>query len=161
MTSFIRSIGRWTMTGLVINATIGSSMYGLPGQLSHLLGRASPLAVVLAVFGLAIIMSAIIEVASQFPDAGGAYIYTRTAFGRFWGIQVAWFWLLSFLGGAGAAANIFVDFLARFVPALERGWGRGLIIAIVITIPTIANCLGVKQGANLCNFFTAAKLLPL
>jgi basic amino acid/polyamine antiporter, APA family len=161
VTAFIRSIGRWTMTGLVINATIGSSMYGLPGQLSHLVGRASPLAVVLAAFGLAIIMAAIIEVASQFPDAGGAYIYVRTAFGRFWGLQVGWFWLLSFLGGAGAAANIFVDYLARFFPASGSGLGRVLIITIVIAIPTMANCFGVKQGANLCNFFTAAKLLPL
>jgi basic amino acid/polyamine antiporter, APA family len=161
MTSFIRSIGRWAMTGLVINATIGSSMYGLPGQLSHLLGRASPLAVVVAAFGLAIIMAAIIEVASQFPDAGGAYIYVRTAFGRFWSLQVGWFWLLSFLGGAGAAANMFVDYLARFFPVSGSGWGRAIIITIVIAIPTIANCLGVKQGANLCNFFTAAKLLRL
>jgi len=161
MTTFIRSIGRWSMTGLVINATIGSSMYGLPGQLSHLLGRASPLAVVVAGFGLAVIMAAITEVASQFPDAGGAYIYVRAAFGRFWGIQIAWFWLLSFLGGAGAAANILVDYLARFIPVFETGWGRAFIIIVVIAIPTMANCFGVKQGANLCNFFTLAKLLPL
>jgi amino acid transporter len=149
MTTFIRSIGRWSMTGLVINATIGSSMYGLPGQLSHLLGRASPLAVVAAAFGLAIIMAAIIEVASQFPNAGGAYIYVRAAFGRFWGLQIAWFWLLSFLGGAGAAANFLVDYLARFIPVFGTGWGRAFIITVVIAIPTVANCFGVKQGANL------------
>jgi basic amino acid/polyamine antiporter, APA family len=159
--AFIRSIGRWTMTGLVINATIGSSMFGLPGVLSHLLGRASPLAVVLCAICLAIIMAAIIEVASQFPEAGGAYVYVRVAFGRFWGLQVGWFWLLSFLGGAGAAANIFVEYMAHLVPAAGNGWGRGLAITIVIAIPTIANCFGVKQGANLCNFFAAAKLLPL
>jgi len=161
MTTFIRSIGRWTMTGLVINATIGSSMFGLPGQLSYLLGRASPFAVVVAALCLMIIMAAIIEVASQFPDAGGAYVYVRTAFGRFWGLQVGWFWLLSFLGGAGAAANILVDYMTHFVPAVGNGWVRALAITVVIVVPTVANCFGVRQGANLCNFFTAAKLLPL
>ena len=149
------------MAGLVINATIGSSMYGLPGQLSHLLSRASPLAVVICAVCLAIIMAAIIEVASQFPDAGGAYVYVRVAFGRFCGLQIGWFWLLSFLGGAGAAANMFVDYMAHLVPAVGNGWGRAIAITLVITIPTVANFFGVKQGANLCNFFTVAKLLPL
>jgi APA family basic amino acid/polyamine antiporter len=161
MTTFIRSIGRWTMTGLVINATIGSSMFAIPGVLSRLLGRASPIAVLLAGLGLAVIMAAIIEVASQFRDAGGAYVYTRVAFGRFWGLQVGWFWLLSLLAGAAAAANVFVAYLAEFVPAAGNGWGRGICITIVIAVPTLANCLGVKQGANLCNLLTVAKILPL
>jgi basic amino acid/polyamine antiporter, APA family len=161
MTSFIRSIGRWTMTGLVINATIGSSIFALPGELSRLLGRASPLAVVLAALGLVIIMAAIIEVASQFPDAGGAYTYVRAAFGRFWGLQVGWFWLLSFLGGCAAAATVFVAYVANFFPGVDSGWRRVVVISVVLAVPTIANCLGVRRGANLCNFFTAAKLLPL
>ena len=161
MTSFIRSIGRWTMTGLVINATIGSSIFALPGELSRLLGRASPLAVVLAALGLVIIMAAIIEVASQFPDAGGTYTYVRAAFGRFWGLQVGWFWLLSFLGGCAAAATVFVTYVANFFPGVDSGWRRVVIISVVLAVPTIANCLGVRRGANLCNFFTATKLLPL
>ena len=37
---FIRSIGRWLMTALVVN----SSIFGVPSELARLLGRASPLA---------------------------------------------------------------------------------------------------------------------
>jgi len=161
MTSFVRSIGRWTMAGLVINATIGSSIFALPGELSRLLGRASPLAIVVAGIALMIIMAAIIEVASQFADAGGAYTYVRVAFGRFWGLQIGWFWLLSFLGGCAAAAAIFVGYADSFFPGVDSGWRRVVVISIVLAVPVIANCLGVRQGANLCNFFTAAKVLPL
>ncbi len=37
--TFVRSIGRWTMTALVINCIIGSGIFALPGELNRLLGR--------------------------------------------------------------------------------------------------------------------------
>jgi amino acid transporter len=52
------------MTALVANCIIGGGILGLPGELSRLLGRASPLAMILA--GLMIACFA--EVASQFRD---------------------------------------------------------------------------------------------
>ena len=49
------------------------------------------------------IMASFAEVASQFSEPGGAYLYVRTAFGRFAGLQVGWFWLLAVVGGAAAS----------------------------------------------------------
>ena len=37
--TFVRSIGRWTMTALVINCIIGTGIFGLPGELTRLLVR--------------------------------------------------------------------------------------------------------------------------
>src|SRR6266581_5823803 len=71
--TFVRSIGRWTMTALVINCIIGTGIFGLPGELTRLLGRASPIAMVLAALGIAIIMGCLAEVASQFAEPGGPY----------------------------------------------------------------------------------------
>ncbi len=159
--TFIRSIGRWALTGLVINASIGSGIFGVPGELMHLLGRASPIAIVFAALGMAVIMAAIAEVASQFSDPGGPYLYVRTAFGRFFGIQVGWFYLLAFISAAAANATLFVTYLGGFVPWVGHGWAHALAITAVIAIPTIANYLGVRSGANLSNIFTVAKLLPL
>jgi proline iminopeptidase len=42
---FIRSIGKFTLTALVINAIIRSGIFGLPSELTRLLGRASPLCI--------------------------------------------------------------------------------------------------------------------
>ena len=81
--AFVRSIGRWTMTALVINCIIGGGIFGLPGELTRLLGRASPFAMIFAALGMAVIMACIAEVASQFSEPGGPYLYTRTAFGSF------------------------------------------------------------------------------
>ena len=101
---FVRSIGRWAMIGLVINSIIGSGIFGVPSELIRLLGRASPLAMIVAALAMAVIMAAVTEVASQFSDPGGPYLYVRTAFGRFAGLQVGWFWLLAVVGGGAASA---------------------------------------------------------
>src|SRR5881409_1649592 len=71
---FIRSIGKWTLTALVINAIIGSGIFGLPSELTRLLGRASPLAMLVAALAMATMILCMAEVASQFSDAGGPYL---------------------------------------------------------------------------------------
>jgi amino acid transporter len=149
------------MTGLVINGVIGGGIFGVPGELTHLLGRASPFAMLLAALVMGIILAAITEVASQFSDAGGPYLYVRTAFGRFCGIQVGWFYLLSLISGAAACTYLFVGYLASFAPSVAVGWARTLAITAVVVVPTIANYFGVRSGTNLANFFTVAKVLPL
>jgi basic amino acid/polyamine antiporter, APA family len=158
---FIRSIGRWTMTALVINGIMGAGIFALPGELNRLLGRASPFAVIFAAVAMSIIMSCVAEVASQFSEPGGAYLYTRTAFGRFVGMQIAWFFLLAVLGGVAVCADLFVDYLLPFLPWTLTAWERGLVMSLLVAIPTAANYCGVRNGANLSSLLTLAKLSPL
>lgn len=158
---FARSIGRWAMTGLVINSIIGSGIFGVPSELIRLLGRASPLAMILAALVMAVIMAAVTEVASQFSEPGGPYLYVRTAFGRYAGLQVGWFWLLAVVGGGAASANLFVTYLAGIVPGAGAGWGRVLALTCLIAVPAAANYRGVRSGANLSSILAVAKLLPL
>jgi basic amino acid/polyamine antiporter, APA family len=159
--TFVRSIGRWAMTGLIINGIIGSGFFGVPGELTRLLGRASPIAMLIAALVMAIIMAVITEVASQFSDPGGPYLYVRTALGPFVGVQVGWFWLLSIISAVAACADLFVGYLAVVLPSVGHGWERTLAITALIAIPAFANSLGVRSGANFCNLLTVAKLLPL
>jgi amino acid transporter len=100
-------------------------------------------------------------VASQFTEPGGAYLYTRTAFGRFVGMQIGWFFLLAVVGGVAVAANLFVDYLPPFLPWTLNAWERGLVMGFVIAIPTAANYCGVRSGANLSTAMTLAKVSPL
>src|SRR5579872_1864278 len=99
---FIRTIGRWALTGLAINTIVGSGIFGIPGELNRLLGRASPLAMVLAAVAMIFIVIPTMEVGSQFSEPGGAYLYARTAFGRFAGLQVGWLSLLTVIASDGA-----------------------------------------------------------
>jgi len=159
--AFVRSIGRWTMTALVINCIIGGGIFGVPGELTRLLGRASPIAMVFAALGTAVIIACFAEVASQFSEPGGPYLYVRTAFGRFPGIQIGWFHLLGDMLGVAALATLFVNYLTTFLPRHLNTWERASLMVILIAIPALANCLGVRSGANFSNMLTVAKLSPL
>jgi amino acid transporter len=161
MMGFVRSIGRWTMTALVINCIIGSGIFGLPGELTRLLGRASPFAMIFAALGMAVIMACIAEVASQFSEPGGAYLYVRTAFGHFMGMQIGWFELLSLTAGLAAVASLFLNYFTVFLPWSLNVWERSVLLAILIAIPTVVNYRGVRNGANLSSVMTVAKLSPL
>ncbi len=159
--AFIRSIGRWSMTALVINSIIGASIFGMPTELIRLLGRASPIAAFLTALIISIIAACMAEVASQFTEAGGAYLYVRTAFGRFAGLQVGWFWLLATISGGAGSANLFVQYFSSLWRPAGFGWMRMGIMGLLIAIPTAANYIGVRTGAALSNALTIAKLLPL
>ena len=41
-TALIRTIGRWSLTALVINSIIGSGIFGLPSVVSGRVGRMAP-----------------------------------------------------------------------------------------------------------------------
>jgi basic amino acid/polyamine antiporter, APA family len=159
--TFVRSLGRWAMTGLVINCIIGSGIFGIPGELNRLLGRASPMAMILAAVVVAAIMAAIAEVASQFHEPGGAYLYAKTVFGRFVGLQVGWFSLLSIIASAAANANLFVVYLAGVFPAAGHGFPRALFLTGLIGIPAAVNYFGARSGAGLSSLLVVAKILPL
>lgn len=157
----VRVIGRWTLAGLVLNSAIGSGIFGLPSLVSEQVGRAAPLAYLLAALGVAVIMACFAEVGSQFREAGGPYLYTREAFGRFAGIQIAWATWLVRLTAAAANTNLFVTYLAEFWPSASRGVPRLLVMTLLLAVPLAINYRGVKSGARMSNVFIIAKLMPL
>jgi amino acid transporter len=116
---------------------------------------------ILAALGMAVILSCFAEVASQFSEPGGAYLYVRTAFGRFAGMQISWFDLLNMIATVAALANLFVDYLATFFPSILTSWNRAMVMVVLIAIPAAANYRGVRSGAKLSSVMTLAKLLPL
>jgi APA family basic amino acid/polyamine antiporter len=157
----VRAIGRWTLAGLVLNATIGSGIFGLPSVVSGYVGRAGPWAYLLAAAGVGVIMACFAEVGSRFREAGGPYLYAREAFGRFAGIQVAWVAWLVRLTAAAANANLFVIYLAEFWPAASQRLPRLLVLTVLVGFLAAVNYRGVKSGARVSNFFIVAKLVPL
>jgi APA family basic amino acid/polyamine antiporter len=160
-TYLVRAIGRWGLTALVINSVIGSGIFGLPAIVAAHLGRKSPFAYLLAAAGVGIIMGCFAEVASQFRQAGGPYLYTRVAFGRLLALEVAWVYWLSRLTAAAAAINLFATYLGYFWPAAQRPLERALLAAAILVVITSVNIVGVKIGARLSSAFTIAKIAPL
>jgi basic amino acid/polyamine antiporter, APA family len=157
----VRAIGRWSLVALVVNSVIGSGVFGLPSVVAGLVGRASVLAVVLAGAAIAIVMACFAEVASQFAETGGPYLYVRTAFGRLLGIQVGWLAWLVRLTACAANANLFVIYLGEFWPGARQPLPRFLILTLLIGILAVINYRGVRVGTRVNDAFTVAKLFPL
>jgi basic amino acid/polyamine antiporter, APA family len=160
-THLVRAIGRWGLAALVINSIIGSGIFGLPAIVAADLGRASPFAYLIAAAGVGVIMGSFAEVASQFRQAGGPYLYTRVAFGRLLALEVAWLHWLSRLTAAAAAIDLFATYLGYFWPSAQRPLERALLAAAILFVIGGINLLGVRIGAHLSSAFTIAKIAPL
>jgi APA family basic amino acid/polyamine antiporter len=159
--SLVRAMGRWTLAALVMNSMIGSGIFGLPSIISGLIGPASRWAFLIGGIGVGTIMACFAEVASQFPQAGGPYLYTRETFGRFAGLEVGWITWVARLAAGAASANLFVIYLAEFWPGAKSPVPRLIVLTIMIGSLAIINYVGVVAGAGLSNVITVAKLLPL
>jgi amino acid transporter len=157
----VRAIGRWSLAALAVNCIVGSSVFGLPPKIAALVGRWSPLAVLVAGLLIAVIMGCFAEVASYFSDAGGPYLYARSAFGPLIGIQTGWMFWLAQLTAPAANASLFVIYLAEFWPAAIQRGPRLAILTALIGLLAVLNYRGVQTGIRVSNLFTAAKLLPL
>jgi basic amino acid/polyamine antiporter, APA family len=157
----VRALGRWSLAALAINSVIGSGIFGLPSTVAGYLGKRSTVAVLIAGVAIAVIMACFAEVASQFSEAGGPYLYARTAFGRLTGLLVGWTLYLAQTAAPAANANLFVVYLAEFWPRVKEPWPRFLILTLLVGLLAIINARGARQGAVVSNVFTVAKILPL
>jgi amino acid transporter len=160
-TGLVRAIGRWSLVALAVNSIIGSGIFGLPATVTALLGRRSVVAVLIAGAAMGVIMACYAEVASQFSEAGGPYLYARTAFGRLTGILVGWMLYLAQTAAPAANANLFVIYLAEFWPAAKQPWPRFVILTLLVGVLAAINTRGTRQGTVMSNTFTVAKILPL
>ena len=157
----VRAIGRWSLVALTVNCILGSGVFGLPSQIAEQLGSRSPWAVLLTGLAVAVVIACYAEVASQFSQTGGTYIYARAAFGRLTGLQVGWMLTLSRLTACAANANLLVMYLAEFWPQATRPIARVTVMTLLLGFLLAVNYCGVRAGTWVSNFFVVAKLIPL
>ena len=156
--ALVRTIGRWSLTALMVNSIVGVSIFKLPGDLAARLGGLSPFSCLGAGAGILIIAGCIAEVSSYYEETGGLYLYARDALGRFAGLLVAWLTWLTRIAAPAAAANLFCTYAAQFFPALETRRGELLLLGALIGHLALLNYFGVKTGKNVSNIFTAVKV---
>src|SRR2546425_11298066 len=84
----VRAIGRWSMVALAVNSILGSGIFGLPAAVAGLVGTSSPLAVLIAGAGMAVIIACYAEGAAPVAETGGTHLVVGPPVGRFAGVQV-------------------------------------------------------------------------
>ena len=159
--TLVRSLRKWDLVALVINSVVGAGIFGLPSQVYALAGTYSLAAYAAAALAIGLIVLCFAEVGSRFGATGGPYLYTRVAFGPLIGFQVGWLMWIARVTGFASLTNLFVTYLALFVPGTGTGVPRMLIIALIVAILSIINIVGVRASATVTNVLTAGKLVPL
>ena len=157
-TRLVRTIGRWSLAALMVNTMVGASIFGLPALIAARLGRLSPAGFFVAFAIIAVVAACMAEVASQFQETGGPYLYTRVAFGRFVAIQNGWLTWLTRISAVSAVANLFITYLAEFFPAATKPLTRVAILTVLIGFLAAVNYRGVGGGNRLSNVFTVTKV---
>ena len=156
-----RAISRWEIAGLAVNDVVGSGVYLLPAAAAALLGSASAWAVLLAGLAVGLLVLCFAEAASHFDEPGGAYLYTREAFGPFIGFEVGWMTWLARVASVASLANGLTLALGYVWPAATTGAPRVLLITTTLALLAAINVVGVKAGARTAVALVVAKTLPL
>lgn len=166
-----KALGLKDLVGLGINSIIGAGIFVKPALLARQAGVSSVFAFPLTALILLPVGLSFAEAATYFHGKdGGAYQYTRAAFGDTgagravgdWvSFGVTWMaWVASILSWAAVTSVIAVN-LSYFAPGLAAPLAAKAVAAAVIGIISFINYRGVKEGAAVSNAFAVAKLVPM
>lgn len=142
-----------------INAVIGSGIFLLPRDIYKDLGPASLLAMIVDVLLVLMLAVCFAEVSGYFSKNGGAFQYSKTAFGDFVGFNVGILgWFVTIVAWAAMAAG-FAKLLIQTFPSLE---GKNTLISItLVLLLSIINSTGIKTSKIFTITITIAKLIPI
>jgi APA family basic amino acid/polyamine antiporter len=178
---FVRAIGLFDGTMIVVGSMIGSGIFIVAADISRVTGSPGGLLLTWIITGLLTISAALAygELAALFPHAGGQYVYLREAYSPLWGFLYGWTLFLVIQTGTIAAVAVgFARYLGVLFPAISpSAWiihpislGSKLAISLsiqqfvailMILLITFLNTLGVRLGKLIQNIFTSAKTLSL
>lgn len=156
-----RELGKWDLTAIGVNQVIGAAIFAMPGTLAAQIGGWSWIAVIAVAVMTMLVALCFAEASSRFDRTGGAYLYTRAAFGRFPSFQVGWMLFVTRATSWASVINALADALGYYWPDFRAGALRAILITAVIVAITAINVRGVKQSAYVVNVLTFAKLAPL
>ncbi|MGL4390344.1 MAG: APC family permease, partial [Carnobacterium maltaromaticum] len=147
------SLGGATLYG--INAVVGSGIFLLPRTIYMDLGPASLLAMLFDAVLVLLLAVCFAEVSCYFDKNGGAFQYSKSAFGDFFGFIVGLLgWFVTIIAWSAMASG-FAKLLIMAFPALT-GMNTIISIALVITL-SIINSTGLKTSKIFTVTITIAK----
>jgi amino acid transporter len=157
----IRSIRKWDLVAVTVNAVIGAGIFGLPSRVFQIAGAYSlPLFLLCAVFTATIVLC-FAEVSSRYTETGGPYLYIRQAFGPVTGFAVGWLIWIARLTAFAANTSIMLSYIALFWPVVNAGPVRAAVVCAIALTLALINVVGVRDVAVTINILTVGKLAPL
>lgn len=180
-TGFVRELGLFDSTMIVIGAMIGSGIFAVSADTARNVGSPGWLLAAWVYTAVVTVAAALSygELASMMPRAGGMYVYLREAFSPMVGFLYGWtLFTVIQTGTIAAVAVSFGRFTGVLWPAISEtnylippihvsaGYAVSLSTSqlagiVVIALLTWSNTRGVRYGKIVQNLFTSAKVAAL
>ena len=184
---FVRGIGPWQATSLVVGTMIGSGIFIVSADIGREVNAWGPggLLLVWIITGIMTVAGALAytELAAMIPKAGGQYVFLRDGLNPLAGFLYGWtLFAVIQTGTIAAVAVAMAKYLAVFIPSLSDtiflplghihlpgaadaipiGMSAQRLVAIIsIVVLTWINARGVKLGAGVQTFLTTIKFIAL
>lgn len=155
----LRVLGIGFGLAVIIGNTIGAGIFRTPGEIAGYLQSSWLFLGVWIIGGLYALLgaTALAELGTMLPRAGGQYVYSRYALGEYAGFVVGWSDWISTCGSAAAVSLVIGEFAVRLVPALS---GRGILTAVIVAIVfALLQWRGVIWGSRTQNTTSLLKAI--
>lgn len=158
----LRILGVGFGLAVAVGGTIGVGILRNPGGVAEQLGSVGLIMLAWLLGGVYCLLAAnhTAELATMIPKAGGFYVYSERAFGRFGGFVVGWSdWMNNALG-LGYVSVVFGEYAVKlFAPDLYGG--RVIFSVSILVIIAISNLIGVRTGSGIQQITSLTKALAL
>ena len=158
----LRRFGVWAALAMIIAEVIGVGIFLTPAEMSRTLGSTSWVLGVWALVGLLSAAGALCyaELGTRFPEAGGAYVYLREAFGERCAFVYGWMSLLVMDPGLTAALGVGLATYVLAVLGASASLVRVVAIGCILLLATIST-LGIESSARVLRLTALAKLATI
>jgi basic amino acid/polyamine antiporter, APA family len=156
-----RRLGLFDATMIVMGGIIGSGIFMNPSVVAQQVHTPFLILGAWTLGGLFALAAAFIwaELAALRPDVGGQYAYLREAFHP--GVAFLYGWVLLLVIQTGGMAAVAVTFARYFVELTNIPIAPAYFAALVLTILTAINCLGVRAGSTVQSILMVLKILAI
>jgi APA family basic amino acid/polyamine antiporter len=96
------------------------------------------------------------QLAAQYPESGGTYVYGRERLGEWWGFLAGWGFVI---GKTASCAAMALTFASYAVPG--HLWAQRLAALAAVAVLTAANLRGISRTAGLARILVGLSILAL
>lgn len=146
---------------IVVGSTIGAGILRTPGSIAALLPNKILILSCWFLTGLYILLcaSSYAELTTMLPKAGGAFNYTKRAFGNYIGFTTGWFDFILNVGAPAFFCIVLGQYSALFLPQLKD---HATVTALVyLTFFTLINLPGTKSSSIVQQVTSVLKVVLL
>src|SRR5262252_3272221 len=142
-------------TAIIVGLIVGAGIFGTPSIVAGAVESPALFVAAWIAGGVVSLIGALCyaELATAFPSAGGEYHFIGRAYGRPLAFLYGWARMTVVVAGSIAVfAYLFGDYMSRVIPLGPQS--SAIWAVLVVTVLTLVNWAGIREGKLTQNFFT-------